>query len=140
MTKVATRKDRVKGPYISRGARGLNFGLSLHLHPYFVNASRKRFGESRLRLLCSTNLMCWLIWASSQENLSSPVASLDMILFRKPITKALIRLHRCAGWSVPVLFANPRRQVFSHQGPYRVVNSFHSFNYTHCSVLNRHCV
>ena len=29
-----------------------------------------------------------------------------MILFKKRITKALIRLRGCAGWSAPVLFAN----------------------------------
>ena len=66
------------------------------------------------------------IWASSRENLSSgfpisefqtcllgswtsqkieilPVASLHIILS----TKALIRLPGHAGWSAPVLFANP---------------------------------
>ena len=31
---------------ISRVANGLNFGLSLHLHPYFVYASREGTGES----------------------------------------------------------------------------------------------
>ena len=46
------------------------------------------------------------------------VASLDMILSIKRITKALIRLRGCAGWSAPVLFANHRRQVFSRRGPY----------------------
>ena len=45
----------------------------------------------------------------------SPVARLCMILSKKRITKALIRLRECAGWSAPVLFANPRRQVFSAQ-------------------------
>ena len=40
-----------------------------------------------------------------------------MILSKKRITKALIRLRECAGWSAPVLFANPRRQVFSRRGP-----------------------
>ena len=35
------------------------------------------------------------------------VASFDMILSNKLITKALIRLQGCAGWSVPLLFANP---------------------------------
>ena len=49
-----------------------------------------------------------------------------MILSKKRITKALIRLHGCAGWSAPVLFANPRRQVFSHRGPYRNAESDHS--------------
>ena len=47
----------------------------------------------------------------------SPVASLDMILSKKRITKALIRLCGCAGWSVPVLFANPPRQIFPRRGP-----------------------
>ena len=40
-----------------------------------------------------------------------------MILSNKRKTKALIRLCGCAGWFVPVLFANPRRQVFSRRGP-----------------------
>ena len=31
---------------------------------------------------------------------------LDMILSNKRITKALIRLHGSAGWSVPLMFAN----------------------------------
>ena len=30
-----------------------------------------------------------------------------MILYNKRITKALIRLHACAGCSVPLLFINP---------------------------------
>ena len=41
-----------------------------------------------------------------------------MILPNKRITKALIRLRVCAGWSAPVLFANLQRQVFSRRGPY----------------------
>ena len=43
-----------------------------------------------------------------------------MILSKKRIIKALIRLRGCAGWSAPVLFANPRRQVFSRRGPYNI--------------------
>ena len=49
--------------------------------------------------------------------LVSPAASLHMILSKKQ-KKALIRLRRCAGWSAPVLFTNPRRQGFSRPGPY----------------------
>ena len=37
----------------------------------------------------------------------SPVARKHMILSQTGITKALIRLHFCAGWSAPVLFADP---------------------------------
>ena len=46
------------------------------------------------------------------------VASLDIILSNKQITKVLISLRGCAGWSPPLLFPNPRRQVFSRQSPY----------------------
>ena len=40
-----------------------------------------------------------------------------MVLFKKRIAKALIRLRGCAGWSAPLLFANSRRQIFSRRGP-----------------------
>ena len=39
------------------------------------------------------------------------VARLDMILSKKRITKALISLRGCAGWSAPVLFANPEDRI-----------------------------
>ena len=38
------------------------------------------------------------------------------------MTKALIRLCGCTGWFAHLLLANPRRQVFSDQGPYRRAN------------------
>ena len=46
------------------------------------------------------------------------VASLDMIISEKGITKALISLRGWAGWSAPLLFAPPppRRQDFSCRG------------------------
>ena len=60
------------------------------------------------------------------------VASFGMILSNKQTLKALIRLCRCPGWSAPLLFANPRRQVFSRRGPImRMVE---------CSNHSRHCV
>ena len=40
-----------------------------------------------------------------------------MALSNKRITKALIRLRGCAGWSAPLLFANPRRQVLFASRP-----------------------
>ena len=43
----------------------------------------------------------------------SLVASLDMIVSKRQITKALISLHGCTGWSAPLLFANPEDR-FSH--------------------------
>ena len=33
-----------------------------------------------------------------------------MVLSKTRITKALIRLRGCAGWSAPVLFANPEER------------------------------
>ena len=41
-----------------------------------------------------------------------------MLLSKKWITKALIWLLGCAGWSAPVLLANPWRPFFSRCGPY----------------------
>ena len=49
--------------------------------------------------------VCPAIESSKNEILL--VVSLDMILFR-----LLIRLGRCAGWSIPVLFANPKDRFF----------------------------
>ena len=43
---------------------------------------------------------------------------LDMMLSKNRITKALISLRGCAGQFAPLLFANPRRHVFSRQGLY----------------------
>ena len=46
------------------------------------------------------------------ENEISLEASLDMVLSKTRLTKALIRLRRCAGWSAPVLFANPEDRFY----------------------------
>ena len=89
-------------------------------------------------MLCLVSIrMNSVIWASSRQNLSSGFRqsethtslfgytdqleklNFDIVLYKTQITKALIRLCGCAGWSAPVLFANPRRQVFSHRGPYK---------------------
>ena len=43
------------------------------------------------------------------------VETRDIILSRQRITKALIRLHGCAGWSAPLLFAYGKNK-FSHDG------------------------
>ena len=81
----------------------------------------------------------------------SPEASLCMILSKNRITKALIRLCGCAGWSAPVLFANHRRQVFSRRGPnlqlqlsaqVHCVNCINMFYCVNCIVvfkLDYHC-
>ena len=56
---------------------------------------------------------------TSKNMETSLVASLDMILSKKRITKALISLGGHPDWSALVLFANPRRQVLSRRGPYK---------------------
>ena len=63
------------------------------------------------------------------------VASLDMILSNKRITKELIRLHGCAGWSAPVLFPNHRRQVISRRGPF-IGLSFQEKNLSYANIKN----
>ena len=57
------------------------------------------------------------------------VASLDIILSNKRITKTLIRLCGCAGWSAPLLFANPRRKVFSRLGPFENLVNHKIYSY-----------
>ena len=61
------------------------------------------------------------------------VASLDMVLFKKQITKVLTRLCGSAGWSAPLLFTTSRRHVFSRQGP----NKMKSMRNRKKSFLNR---
>ena len=52
------------------------------------------------------------------ENWNFTCAKFTYDTFQIANNKALIRLRGCAGWSAPVLFANPRRQVFSRRGPF----------------------
>ena len=51
-------------------------------------------------------------------------AILNMILSKERITKALTRLRWCAGWSAPLLFANPPKTGFLASRPsYKVTMS-----------------
>ena len=59
-----------------------------------------------------------------------------MILSNKQITKALIRLPGCAGWSAHVLFANHRRQVFSRRGPYYLLLEYKKVDWLETSSLH----
>ena len=51
-----------------------------------------------------------------------------MKLSKKRITKVLTRLQGCAGWSAPMLFANPGRQFFPCRGPNSVVLLLNTLN------------
>ena len=62
--------------------------------------------KMRLKPACSAT-------ESSQNIEFSLLANFDVILSNKGITKALSSLRACAGWSAPLLFTNPQRQVFS---------------------------
>ena len=48
--------------YVSSGARGLIFGLSLHLHQYFVYASREGSSEFvHIHTLGCMSFCCWMV-------------------------------------------------------------------------------
>ena len=54
-------------------------------------------------------------------------ASLDMILSNKQITKVLIRLCGCAGWSAPLLFAKPENRISRDEAYIRPISSLQTF-------------
>ena len=64
------------------------------------------FDKARLKPVSSAT-------ETSQRIEISSIIILNIIPYHKRITKELIRLRGCAGWSAPLLFANHRRQVFS---------------------------
>ena len=87
--------------------------------PVFVSSD-----EARFKPACSST-------ETSLKIEISLVASPGIILFKKQITMALIRLRGCTGWSAPLLFANPHRQVFSHQGPCNSSHDIESESFFH---------
>ena len=126
--------------HVSASSQSLHFILSWRLYSSFITSGLIwSFTICIIQPYCPKNK-----WASLRGTLSSgfptkrvsnqppqlqrlareieisPVASWHMILSKKGITKALIRLCECAGWSATVLFAKPRRQIFSHRGPNEV--------------------
>ena len=69
----------------------------------------------------------------------SPVASLHIILSKNRITKALIRLRGCAGWSVPVLFRKPPKTGFLASRPisiFQKLNFFFEVFFTSTNSVN----
>ena len=56
----------------------------------------------------------------------SPVASLAIIISSERITKVLIRLRGCAGWSVPSLFATQEDRV-SHVEAHLSLTMYEAF-------------
>ena len=65
--------------------------------------------KERLKLVSSATETSW-----KTENLL--VSSLDIILSNKRITKALIRLPGCAGWSAPLLFQKTKDRISHVEG------------------------
>ena len=74
----------------------------------------RAFDKGRLKSASSATETSYNI-----ENLL--VASSDMLLFNKGITKALIRLRGCSGWSAPLLFVNPEDRFSSRSPKYELV-------------------
>ena len=74
---------------------------------------------------------------TSQKLVILLVASLYIILCIKRITKALIRLRGCAGWSAALLFVTPRRQLFSRRGPNKIFVRYKKYEnqQTHPHIL-----
>ena len=70
--------------------------------------------QVRLKLACSGTAASWSLETSS-------IATTDIILSRERITKMLIRLHGCAGWSVSLLFTYDK-QVLPWCGSYEKHN------------------
>ena len=79
-----------------------------HHHPYLgLDAAKPVFGvfnKARPKPVCSATENSWKIEILLVEKS-------DMILSIKGIVKALISLRGCAGWSAPLLFANPKDRI-----------------------------
>ena len=52
-----------------------------------------------------------------------------MIISKKRITNALISLRGCAGWSAPLLFANPEDRFVASRPIYTCIMSMYCFTY-----------
>ena len=83
-------------------------------------------GYKRPRKLKTANIYPHVLEKKTQKFGDAKIFHFTVILSKKWITKALIRLCRCAGRSAPVLFANPRRQVFLGWGPYMITDTHNS--------------
>ena len=54
----------------------------------------------------------------------SLVSSLDMILSKKRLIKALISMRKCAGWSMSLLFANPEDRLSQFEAHIMTANVY----------------
>ena len=92
------------------------WGLMTIQHYQMSHITRKCvfgvFDQVRLKLACSAT-------ETSQSLELLGIASIHIILSKQQTAKVLIRLHRCAGWSAPLLFAYGIRHIFAWPGPDR---------------------
>ena len=65
----------------------------------------------------------FLRYRGQLENRNFTFTSLDMTILKMGITKLLIRLRGCSGWSAPLLFANTEDR-FSSIGAHKNVHNF----------------
>ena len=72
---------------------------------------------------------------TSQKIEISSVASLHILLSKKRITMALIRLCGCTGWSVPVVLANPEDRFSRVKAHIYLTISRHFMTIVICSLI-----
>ena len=85
-------------------------GYTVLLFANFLERSYMGLIERKPVFVVSDKVRFKPAFSAAETNLKieiSLVASLDMILSNKPITKLLIRLGRCSGWTASVFFRNP---------------------------------
>ena len=113
--------------WLSRSTMQCNEHVSCNGHLHAMNIDQPWFNCRGTELGCDARKPVFGVSDKARLNLQRlarklrfrlyNVVSLDMVLSKKGITKALIRLLGCAGWSAPLLFKNHRRQVFSRRSP-----------------------
>ena len=92
--------------------------------PYHLGLVKTKpvFNKVRFKPPCLATETSWKIG-------SLLVVSLDMVLSNKGITKALIRLCACAGWSAPFLLANTEDRYLCG-GPFMIYCSQNGQNFS----------
>ena len=89
------------------------------------NVSSGVLEQARHKPACAATEASWSLEISAIE-------SRDIILSKQRTTKALIRLHGCAGWTAPFLFAYDIRHIFSWPGSYKnICRGCHANTYSH---------
>ena len=106
---TAKKRHRTIKQYLQQPA--ITSGSTVAQSTYESRRKKTVFGVSETVKL---NPVCSATETSYKIEISHVVNS-DMVLSKQRITEVLTRLRGCAGWSVPLSFANPQIQVFFRQ-------------------------